>query len=80
MGLAPQTQSDTLETISKALPGRNSLDLVSAFSESQPGAAAGATPPGIEAVGAGQAALVLGAYVVVFVALSVLLFRSRDVA
>ena len=73
------TQSDTVETIGQALPGRNSVDLVAAFSESQPGAAAGATPPGIEAVGAGQAALVLGAYVVVFVVLSVLLFRSRDV-
>lgn len=77
VGLAPQ--SDTLETISRALPGRNSVDLVSAFSDSQPGAAAGAPLPGIEAVGAGQAALVLGAYVVVFIVLSMLLFRSRDV-
>ena len=73
------TQSDTVESIGQALPGRNSVDLVASFSEAQPGAAAGATPPGIEAVGAGQASLVLGAYVVVFVALSVLLFRSRDV-
>ena len=74
------SQSDAVETIGRALPGRNAADLVSSFAESQPGAAAGATPPGIEAVGAAQATLVLGAYVIVFVALSALLFRSRDLA
>lgn len=73
------TQSDAVETIGRALPGRNSVDLVTSFSGTQPGAAAGATPPGIEAVASGQASLVLGAYVVVFVGLSVVLFRSRDV-
>lgn len=73
-------QNDTVETIGRVLPGRNSVDLVSAFSEFQPGTAVGATPPGIEAVGVNQAALVLGAYVVGFVILSVLLFRSRDLS
>lgn len=73
-------QSDTVDTVGKALPGRNSVDLVGSFAGSQPGVAAGATPPGIEAVDATQAALVLGAYVAGFLLLAALLFRRRDVA
>ena len=75
VGLAPQ--SETLEAIGKVLPARNAFDLATYFGEQQ---AAGGTALSMEPVEPLQAALVLGAYLVVFVALSVLLFRSRDLA
>ena len=74
-GLAPQ--SETLESISRALPAKNAFDLSTAFGEEQ--VAGGVSFPGVETVEPLQAALVLGAYLVAFVALSMLLFRNRDV-
>ena len=71
LGLAPQ--SETVETIGNALPAKNALDLASSFGNVPQGFA----PPG-EAVDATQAVLVLVAYAVGFILLSVLLFWRRD--
>ncbi len=73
IGLA--TQSDTVQDIGKALPAKNSLDL----SESLGNVPQFLAVPG-ENVDATQAALVLGAYTVVFLVLAVILFRQRDMA
>lgn len=72
-------QSEAVDTISKALPGRNSVDLLGPFRETQ-GAATGTDIPGIEPAEPIQAALVLVAYLAVFAVLSMLLFRSRDLS
>lgn len=71
LSLAPQ--SDVVETIGNALPGKNALDLASSFGDVPQGFA----PPG-EAVDTTQAVLVLLAYAVGFVVLSLLLFWRRD--
>ena len=68
-------QNDAFQSALKALPGTNSAALVTAF---------GDVPQGFslitgEAVGPGQAALVLGVYVVALTTLTVLLFQQRDV-
>ncbi|MGF1470594.1 MAG: ABC transporter permease [Rubrobacteraceae bacterium] len=70
-------ESETVDRISQALPGRNAIDLLGPFRE---GSVAGTDIPGIEPVDVAQAALVLVAYLVVFVALSLLLVRSRDIS
>ncbi len=73
LGLA--AQNETVQAIGEALPAKNALDLAESF---------GAVPPAFatpgETVEPTQAALVLGAYTVVFVLLSVLLFKRRDLA
>lgn len=69
--------SETVDKISQALPGRNAIDLLGPFRE---GSVAGTDIPGIEPVDVTQAALVLVAYLAVFVALSLLLFKSRDLS
>lgn len=69
--------NEGVEMVGRALLGRNSNDLSLSFDDA-PGMGAGA--PGIEAIEPVQAALVLGAYVVVALALALLLFRRRDVA
>ena len=71
------TQSKTVANIGKALPARNSLDLATSFGGSSQATAN--TPPGIQPIDPTQAVLVLLAYTVVFLILSLLLFRSRDV-
>lgn len=75
-GLA--VQSDTAANVAKTLPVRNSLDLGRAFGDlsGQAQAAAAGTQP----VGATQAALVLGAYLLGFLVIAVALFKVRDVA
>ena len=73
ISLAPQ--NDTVESIAKALPGKNALDLANSFGN----APQGFTAPG-DTVDATQAALVLGAYTVGFLVLAVVLFRQRDMA
>lgn len=71
-----QSQSDTFQTITKALPVRNAIDLTRSFGElAQVGA-----PQQLEVVDPGQAVLVLGAYLVAFVGISLSIFRARDVA
>lgn len=72
LGLAPQ--SETAETIGKALPAKNALDLAGAFGEVPQGFG----PPG-QAVESSQAVLVLAAYAIAFILLSALLFWRRDV-
>lgn len=69
------TQNETLLNIREVLPGKNAFDLAQAFGE----VPAVFSPPGAEAVEPTQAALVLGAYLVGFVVLSVLIFRRREV-
>lgn len=73
LGLAPQ--SETVEDIGKALPAKNSLDLANSFGEVPTGFGG---PTG-QAVDPGQAALVIGAYALGFLLISLLLFRRRDV-
>ncbi|MBA2442270.1 MAG: ABC transporter permease subunit [Rubrobacter sp.] len=73
LGLA--TQNETVQAISETLPVKNTLDLAESFGAVPQGFAA----PG-EAVEPTQAVLVLGAYAAVFVLLSVLLFKRRDLA
>ncbi len=70
-------QSDTADAVSKALPVRNSLDLGRAFGELS-GQAQGATAT--QPVDSTQATLILGAYVLGFLAIAVALFKVRDVA
>ncbi len=72
------TQSEAVETISKALPAGNTNSLVSSFSGSQQVAQAGATAS-TGNVDPTQATLVLAAYAIAFLVLSALLFRRRDV-
>lgn len=72
--------SETVDAATKVLPGSNALDLVASFTGSRLGAAAAATPPGLESVSAVQAALVLGAYLAAFAGLSTLLFGRRDLS
>lgn len=69
-------QSDTAANVAKALPSRNSLDLGRAFGDfvGTGQAAAGGSP-----VAPVQAVLVLLAYIVVFVAIALALFKARDV-
>lgn len=68
------TREDATENVQKLLLGQNSNSLAGAFgSVSQ---ALGAAPPPVEPV---QAALMLGAYAIVFLLLTVLLFKGRDV-
>lgn len=71
LGLAPQ--SETVEKIGTALPGKNALDLASSFGKVPQGFAA----PG-EAVEVTQAIMVLVAYAVAFTLLSAVLFWRRD--
>lgn len=73
------SQSETVQSISKALPGSNANSLVSSFRGSQQVAQAGATTTGAASVDPTQATLVLAAYAVAFLALSAALFRQRDV-
>ncbi len=72
-------QNDTVANIGKALPVRNAGDLVYSIGSSPQAAQASNLPQGLKPVDPLQATLVLGAYVVVFLALSILLFRRRDV-
>jgi ABC-2 type transport system permease protein len=65
--------ADVFKPIVSAFPGANAGGLVRAFPTSGPRAA---VPP---LMGAGQASLVLAAYVVAFAAISALVFRTRDV-
>lgn len=74
LGLAPQ--SETVEDIGKALPAKNSLDLANSFGE----VPAGFGGPTGQAVDPGQAALVIAAYALGFLVISLLLFRRRDVS
>ena len=73
LGLAPQ--SDTVKNIGKALPGKNTSDLANAFGNVPQGFG----PPGGATEDPTRAVLVLGAYLIVFVVLSALIFRQRDV-
>lgn len=72
-------QSETVAKISKALPVRNATDLASHFGSSQQAAQISNLPAGLKPIAPSHAALVLVAYVVVFLAISLLLFRWRDV-
>jgi ABC-type transport system involved in multi-copper enzyme maturation permease subunit len=72
LGLA--SQNETVEDVGKGLPAKNSLDLAGAFGDVPQGLAL----PG-EALEPSHAALVLAAYAVVLLSLSLLLFRRRDV-
>lgn len=69
------SQNETIADIGSRLPAKNSLDLSEYFGEA-PQAFGGA--PG-EAVEPLTAAFTLGIYAVVFLALAMLLFKSRDV-
>lgn len=75
-GLA--AQSDAAAGVAKALPGRNAIDLGSAFGQISGQATGGAV--GGSTVGPTQATLVLLAYLVGFVAIALALFKARDVA
>jgi len=70
--------NDSLEPLAKALPGRNATDLAAAFGRSALPPQSG--PLATEPVEPQQAALVLAAYLIGFVALSALLFTRREVA
>lgn len=69
------SREETLHNVQKFLPGQSSSSLAGAFGSVSE--ALGAPPPPVEP---SQAALTLGAYAVVFVLLTILLFRSRDAA
>lgn len=69
-------QSDAADSVSRALPLRNSLDLGRAFGDLPQ--AQGVAQTG--AIGPAQASLVLGAYLVGFLVIAVALFKLRDVA
>lgn len=73
LGLAGQ--NETVQTIGEALPAKNALDLAEGF-----GTVPEAFATGGETVEPTQAALVLGAYAVVFLVLAVILFKRRDLA
>lgn len=73
-------QSETAARFSRVLPGRNAGDLAGYFGGSRQAAQASGLPPGLEPVDPSQAALVLAAYVVIFLSTSMLLFWRRDVA
>ncbi len=66
-------RNDVVKDISKGLLGSNAGALVAPFSSSAGRGAASS------AIGAGQAAIVLGVYVVAFVLLAGILLRQRDV-
>jgi ABC-2 type transport system permease protein len=68
------TENETFVAVGKALPARNATDLVAAFGDPF----GGFEPPG-GTVEPAQALLVLGAYTLGFVVLSLLLFHRRDV-
>ena len=64
---------DWVAQLQKALPGPNAGSLVAALG-------AGGDTPGVEAlVGGGQAALIVGAYLLVFAAAGGALLRRRDI-
>ena len=64
---------ESVAQVQKALPGPNAGSVAAALG-------AGADTPGVEAlVGAGQAVLVVGAYLLVFAALGGFLLRRRDI-
>ncbi len=67
--------SDVVKTISEGLLGTNGGALVDPLRSSSGGFRASTSPP----VGVGQAAVTLGVYIVVFVALAAILLRQRDV-
>lgn len=67
-------RNETFRDAGSFLPGRNSIFLANSF---MPGGAG--SGPGLP-TSAGQAALVVAAYTIVFVLLSALIFRRRDVA
>lgn len=69
-------ENESVEKVGQGFLGRNSADLASSFG----GAPKGVPAQPFEAVEPAQATLILGAYVVVFVALSLLVFWRRDVA
>lgn len=74
LGLA--SRSETVDAIGKRLPAKNAVDLSDSFGQLPPGF--GGAPGG--SVEPGTAALTLGVYAVVFLALSALLFKWRDMA
>lgn len=69
-------QSETVESIGRALPYKNSADLIEIFGEVPAFLGGGAFG---EAVEPARAIITLVIYTLVFVALAVLLIRSRDV-
>lgn len=69
------SQNEAIASVGSRLPAKNSLDLSGSFGQA-PSAFGGA--PG-ESVEPSIAALTLGIYTVAFLALAVLLFKSRDV-
>ena len=69
-------RNETVEKIGQAFLGRNSADLASSFGNLPREVTSGP----FEGVGPVQAALVLGAYVLISLTLSGLLFKRRDVA
>jgi len=68
------SQSETIADIASRLPAKNSLDLAGAFGQAPPGFGGA---PG-ESVEPATAAITLGVYAVVFLALVVVLFKRRD--
>lgn len=76
-GLAgPNSDSETLETIRKVLPGENSFSLANSFGSALPEELTGGFRPLVEA---GQAMWVLAAYTAGFILISALLVWRRDV-
>lgn len=69
-------QSETVESIGRALPYKNSADLIEIFGEVPAFLGGGALG---EAVEPARAVITLAIYTLVFVALAVLLIRGRDV-
>lgn len=70
------SQSETVATIGRRFPAKNALDLSESFGQLPPGfggAPGEATEPAI-------AAMTLGIYLVIFLVVSVLLFKSRDLS
>lgn len=68
------SQNETIADIGRGLPAKNSLDLAGAFGQAPPGFGGA---PG-ETVEPATAAITLGVYAVVFLALAVLFFKRRD--
>ncbi|WP_047864672.1 ABC transporter permease subunit [Rubrobacter aplysinae] len=70
------SQNETISNIGKRLPAKNALDLSGSFGQTPQALSGGAQGNTVEP---GTAVLTLGIYAVAFLALAVLLFRSRDV-
>jgi ABC-type transport system involved in multi-copper enzyme maturation permease subunit len=70
---------DAIDVVQRAFPGTNAGSLAAALGV-PPQGSPGGTPGVSTAVSGGQAAVVLGAYLVLFTAAAALLLRQRDVS